>query len=83
MSSVTGPSPMTLISRDIRDASWLYLAQGVGLILVGILIVILPELLQVLVATYLIVVGVLSIAAGWRLRRARRAFDDLGRLLLG
>lgn len=78
-----GPSPVTLISRDLRDASWLYLVEGGGLVLLGVLILVFPELLAVLAAAYLLVVGALTMATGWRLRRARRAFDELSRLLLG
>ncbi|NPV09588.1 MAG: DUF3096 domain-containing protein [Anaerolineae bacterium] len=76
-----GSGPVARFSRDLRDLSWLYLTQGASLVLLGILIVLFPELLAILVATFLIVVGVLTLATGWRLRRARRAFDEMGRLL--
>jgi uncharacterized membrane protein HdeD (DUF308 family) len=78
-----GASPVTRISRDLRDVSWLYLIQGVALVILGVLIVIFPELLTILVAAFLIIGGLLTAAAGWRMRRARKAFDDLSRLLLG
>ena len=78
-----GQSPVARISRDLRDVSWLYLIQGVVLVLLGVLILIFPDLLAILVAAFLVIGGLLTMATGWRMRRARRAFDELSRLLLG
>ncbi|MGI6207738.1 MAG: hypothetical protein ACOYEW_05935 [Anaerolineae bacterium] len=73
-------SPITRFSRDLQDLSWLYIIQGAALVLLGIMIVIFPELLAVLVASFLVVAGVLTLLTGLRVRRARRAFDEMGRL---
>ncbi len=75
-------NPVVRLSRDLRDASRLYLAQGAALILVGLLILVFPELLSVLVAVYLVLAGLATLIVGWRLRKARRAFDELGRIFL-
>lgn len=80
MQADPGRSPLTRFSQDLRDLSWLYVAQGVALLLLGVLILIFPELLAILVAAFLIVGGAVTLAAGWRVRQARRSFDDLGRL---
>lgn len=81
MQADSGRSPLSSFSRDLRDLSWLYVAQGAALVLLGVLILIFPELLSILVATFLIVGGAVTVAAGRRVRRARRAFDDMGRML--
>ena len=83
MQSPYGLGPMARLSRDLRDVSWLYLGQGVALVLLGLLIVILPDLLTILVATFLVAIGLVTIVVGWRMRRARRAFDEISRMLLG
>lgn len=83
MDSSYGLSPVARISRDLRDVSWLYLIQGGGLVLLGVLVLVFPKLLAVLVAAFLVIGGLLTMATGWRMRRARRAFDDLSRLLIG
>ncbi|MHB0875924.1 MAG: DUF3096 domain-containing protein [Anaerolineae bacterium] len=83
MDSSYGLSPVARISRDLRDVSWLYIVQGIALVILGVLILIFPELLSILVAAFLLVGGGLTVATGWRMRRARKAFDELSRLLLG
>ena len=74
------PGPLSGFSRDLRDLSWLSTAQGVALLLLGVLILVVPELLALLVASVLILGGAVTLAAARRVRRARRAFDDMGRL---
>ena len=81
MSALFDRSSMARFSHDLGEVSWLYILQGCALVLLGTLIVIFPELLAVLVAVFLIAVGALAIATGWRLRRVRRSFEDLGRSL--
>lgn len=80
MSDDPGRGPLAAFSRDLRDLSWLYVAQGAALILLGVLILVFPDLLSILVATFLVLGGIVTLAAGWRVRRARRAFEDIGRL---
>ena len=83
LQSPYGLGPMARLSCDLRDVSWLYLGQGVALVLLGLLTVILPDLLTILVATFLVAIGLVTIVVGWRMRRARRAFDEISRMLLG
>jgi len=52
--------------------TWTYLAPGGVLVLLGLLILIVPRLLEAIVATALIVSGVSLLAFGWRLRQAAR-----------
>jgi protein-S-isoprenylcysteine O-methyltransferase Ste14 len=52
--------------------AWAYLVPGGVLVLLGLLILFVPHLLEVLVATALIVGGVSLLSFGWRLRRAVR-----------
>lgn len=47
---------------------WLALIPGAACVLVGILIVAVPQLLETLVATAFILVGVVLLSAAWRLR---------------
>ncbi len=51
---------------------WAYLVPGGVLVLLGLLILFVPHLLEVLVATALIVSGVSLLSFGWRLHRATR-----------
>jgi Flp pilus assembly protein TadB len=51
---------------------WAYLIPGGVLVLLGLLILLVPHLLDVLVATALIVGGVSLVSLGWRLHRATR-----------
>mgnify|MGYP006303013705 CR=1 FL=1 len=51
---------------------WVYLVPGGLLVLLGLLILLVPNLLEVLVATALIVGGVSLLSLGWRLHRVTR-----------
>ncbi|MFO8013846.1 MAG: hypothetical protein R6X20_11155 [Phycisphaerae bacterium] len=52
--------------------AWVYLLPGVVLVVLGLLILLVPHLLEVIVATALIVSGVSLLSFGWRLHRATR-----------
>ena len=58
---------------DLADRlGWAYLAPGVVLVVLGLLILLVPRLLEALVATALIVAGASLVALGWRIRRLAR-----------
>jgi len=52
--------------------AWTYLLPGGVLVLLGLLILLVPNLLEVIVAAALIVAGVSLLSFGWRVRRAVR-----------
>jgi len=64
------------VQRRVRGLTagltWVYLVPGGVLVLLGLLILLVPNLLEVLVAAALIVAGVSLLSLGWRLRRAVR-----------
>ncbi|MDY7040440.1 MAG: hypothetical protein SVX38_06225 [Chloroflexota bacterium] len=62
---------------------WLYLVLGLFLILTGVAIVIWPPLLAVIVAAFLITVGMIVIFTGWQIRRERNRYRRYKRDILG
>lgn len=54
---------------------WLFALLGGNFILLGILILIFPELLAWLVAAFLIFDGALLLGIGWQLRRLKRRYE--------
>jgi len=61
-------------TSEVSSTWWLYLLEGISLILLGILIIFMPELLIGLAAGFLFLVGVLSIALALRVRRLRKRY---------
>lgn len=71
-------SPIFVRVRSSRFAprgrnSWLWLAPGVGLLMLALAIVIWPELLAYLVAAGLATVGAVLTAWGWAIRQSTRS----------
>ena len=63
-------------TSEVSSTWWLYLLEGISLILLGILIIFMPELLIGLAAGFLCLVGVLSIVLALRVRRLRRRYEQ-------
>jgi len=60
-------------------APWLvFFVAGVALMIFGLLIVLLPALLELLVAAVCISIGAALAAIGWRLRQSRGAAGGIG-----
>ncbi len=63
-------------TNEVSSTWWLYLLEGISLILLGILIIFMPGLLIGLAAGFLCLVGALSILLGLRVRRLRRRYEQ-------
>ncbi len=50
---------------------WLVLIPGGLCVLIGILIIYVPDLLETMVASAFILIGIVLLSAGWRLRPPR------------
>jgi hypothetical protein len=75
-------SPIFVRVRSSRFAprgrsSWLWLAPGVGLLMLALAIVIWPELLAYLVAAGLAGLGAVLTAWGWAMRQSMRSQEQV------
>ena len=52
------------------------LLQGVLFILLGIIIVLMPQLLVAMVASFFVVIGLVLIGSAWAMRRVRKQYDE-------
>jgi len=75
--------PLDYLTKEL-SALWLfYLLQGLGLILLGIAVVIFPELLAILAASVFIAIGIVLLMLAWRVRRVKRGYDTFKQQILG
>lgn len=51
------------------------LLQGILFILFGVVIVMMPQLLVAMVASFFVVIGLVLIGSAWTMRRFRRQYD--------
>ena len=67
------------IRRPVRPPFWFVFVPGGACVLLGILIMIVPQLLVTLVATGLILIGAALLSIAWRFRTAgsRKMFDTV------
>ena len=63
-------------TNEVSSTWWLYLLEGVCLILLGVLILLMPQLLVGLAAGFLFLIGVLSVALAFRVRRLRKRYEQ-------
>jgi len=63
--------PTFHIRRPRPDGSLVLLLPGATLLLLGVIVLVLPDLLRFLVGGFLIVLGVMLLTAGWQLRKGR------------
>jgi hypothetical protein len=63
-------------TKELSSSWWLYLLEGISLILLGVLILLMPQLLVGLAAGFLFLVGVLSVALALRVRRLRKRYEQ-------
>ena len=69
--------PFEWIISNLRAVWWLSLLPALSLIGLGLAILIWPELLAFLVATFLITSGTVIMAFAWRIRATTRRVEEL------
>ncbi len=74
--------PIEFLTKELSALWWFYLLQGLGLILLGIAIVVFPELLAILAASFFIAVGVSVLMLAWRVRRVKRGYETFKQQIL-
>lgn len=74
--------PLDYLTKELLALWFFYLLQGLGLILLGIAVVIFPELLAILAASVFIAIGILLLMLAWRVRRVKRGYDTFKQQLL-
>ncbi len=74
--------PFDFLTKELSALWWFYLLQGIGLILLGIAIVIFPELLAILAASFFIAVGISVLMLAWRVRRVQRGYETFKQQIL-
>ena len=74
--------PLDYLTAELSALWWFYLSQGLALILLGIAVIIWPDLLAVLAAAFFIAIGVVLITLGWRVRRVKRSYETFKRTIL-
>ncbi|HEX8144800.1 MAG TPA: hypothetical protein VF553_19680 [Pyrinomonadaceae bacterium] len=63
-------------TTELSSAWWLYLLEGLSLIVLGLLIILMPALLIGLISGFLFFVGLLSVALALRVRRLRKRHEQ-------
>jgi uncharacterized membrane protein HdeD (DUF308 family) len=74
--------PLDYVTKELSALWWLYLLQGIGLVLLGIAVVIFPELLAILAASFFLAVGVVLLMLAWRVRRVKRGYETFKQQIL-
>ncbi|HWQ15499.1 MAG TPA: hypothetical protein VNL77_22045 [Roseiflexaceae bacterium] len=74
--------PLDHLTAELSALWWFYLSQGLALILLGIAVIVWPDLLAVLAAAFFIAIGVVLITLGWRVRRVKRSYETFKRTIL-
>jgi uncharacterized membrane protein HdeD (DUF308 family) len=74
--------PLDYLTAELSALWWFYLSQGLALILLGIAVIIWPQLLAVLAAAFFIAIGAVLIMLGWRIRRVKRSYEQFKHSLL-
>ena len=74
--------PLDYVTSELSYLWWLFLVQGLVLIVLGIAVVVFPQLLAILAAAFFIAVGLLLLAAAWRIRRVKRGYEHIKRQIL-
>ena len=59
-----------------RSLGMMLIVPGLLFIGLGILVIVVPELLRIMVASAFIFIGVLLMMAGWRMGRAQKAMRE-------
>jgi len=67
--------PLDYLTKELSALWWFYLLQGLGLVVLGIAVVIFPELLAILAASFFMVVGSVLLMLAWRVRRVKRGYE--------
>ena len=70
------------VGQGLGNASWLLMTPGFALFLLGILVLVVPRLLELIVALALMFLGLFLMTIAWHTRRIRRGYfrwrDGLG-----
>ena len=67
--------PLDFIRNELSALWWWYVWQGAGLILLGIAVIVWPEFLTILAASFLIAAGSTLLLFAWRVRRIKRRYN--------
>jgi Flp pilus assembly protein TadB len=67
-----------MLGGGIGGAAWMMIVPGVGLIGLGILVLVIPTLLELMVALAFFFVGATLVSVGLQARRATRQFRQMG-----
>jgi uncharacterized membrane protein HdeD (DUF308 family) len=62
-------------TNEVSSTWWLYLLEGIALILLGILIILMPEILVGLFSGFLLFIGIICLAVAFRIRRLRKQYE--------
>ncbi len=68
--------PLDYLTKELSALWWFYLLQGIGLILLGIAVVIFPQLLAILAASCFIAVGSDLLVLAWRVQQVKRRYES-------
>jgi uncharacterized membrane protein HdeD (DUF308 family) len=71
--------PLDYVTAELSALWWFYLSQGIALILLGIAVIIWPDLLAILAASFFIVIGAVLITLSWRTRKVKRSYESFKR----
>ncbi len=74
--------PFDYLTSELSALWWLYLAQGIALIALGVAVIVWPELLAILAAAFFIAIGMVLLALGWRVRQVKRRYELFKRAFL-
>jgi len=66
--------PLDYLTKELSALWWLYVLHGLGLILLSIAVVIFPELLAILAASFFVAVGSVLLMLAWRVRRVKQGY---------
>ncbi len=59
---------------------WIFLLQGISFVLLGILVLLYPEILFVLMSALFVWIGLTTFLMAWRIRKFKKDFIDFTRL---
>lgn len=74
--------PLESLTHELSALWWFYLLQGIGLILLGIAIVVFPELLAILAASFFMAIGSILLLLARRVRRVSGRYETFREQIL-
>ncbi len=74
--------PLDYLTAELSVLWWFFLLQGFALILLGIAVIIFPQLLAILAAAFFIAIGIVLLTFAWRVRRVKQGYEHIKRQIL-